>query len=274
MLTFTCPVCSLPLHSDGSCCRCQKGHSFDIARGGWVNLLISKQSGSKRHGDDAMMINARSAFLGKGWYTPLLDGLWTLLEPHVGQGIRILDAGCGDGWYLAGLLERLSENGLAAEALGIDISRDAVRAAARRCGSDASFAVAGVTALPVSDGSCDLILSLFAPVCLSEFGRVLRRGGLLLRAHPLERHLYALKQAVYDTPIENPPEIFEPEGFRCIGSLEVRFDMPFTDNADIRALFAMTPYYYKTSAADQAKLDGISSLTVQAEFGVNIYEKE
>lgn len=273
MFTFTCPVCGQPLVSDGVCCRCQKGHSFDIARGGWVNLLISKQSGSKRHGDDGLMVRARSAFLSKGWYTPLLEGIWSLLEPRARQGMRILDAGCGEGWYLEGLTGLLLENGLTSEALGIDISRDAVKAAARRC-PEASFAVAGVNALPVTDGSCDLILSLFAPVCLPEFSRSLHRGGLLLRAHPLERHLYELKEAVYDRPIENPPEDFRPEGFRLTDSTEVRFEMPLSCEDDIKALFTMTPYYYKTSAADQAKLDSLSSLTVSAEFGVCLYEKE
>ena len=118
MFTFTCPVCSQPLSSDGVCCRCPKGHSFDIARGGWVNLLINKQSGSKRHGDDALMIRSRTAFLNRGWYSPLLEGIWSLLEEHVHQGMRILDAGCGDGWYLEGLITRMADCGLTAEALG------------------------------------------------------------------------------------------------------------------------------------------------------------
>lgn len=273
MLTFTCPVCSLPLTAAEGTCRCPKGHSYDIARGGWVNLLISRQSGSKRHGDDAMMIRARSEFLGRGWYTPLLDGIRSLVLPRAVQNLRVLDAGCGDGWYLAGLLESLRGEGIAPQALGIDISRDAVKAAARRC-PDASFAVAGVTALPVADSSCDLVMSLFAPVCLPEFSRVLNKGGLLVRAHPLERHLYSLKAAVYDRPIENPPEHFEPEGFRLVDETQVKFVMPLDSNADIKALFAMTPYYYKTSASDQAKLDTLTHLEMEAEFGVCLYEKE
>ncbi len=273
MFTFTCPVCSIPLVSDGVSLRCESGHCFDIARGGWVNLLINKQSGSKRHGDDALMIRARTAFLDKGWYTPLLEGIWSLLEARVRPGTRILDAGCGDGWYLKGLTDRMAESGLASEALGIDISRDAVKAAARRC-ADASFAVAGVTALPAADSSCDLILSLFAPVCLPEFSRVLGRDGMMIRAYPLERHLYELKAAVYDRPIENPPERFSADGFRLIDSAEARFNMPLETKEDIKALFAMTPYYYKTSAADQAKLEHLDRLTVTAEFGICLYGKE
>ncbi len=277
MLSFTCPVCSQSLEKDGGSLRCPGGHCFDIARGGWVNLLISKQSGSKRHGDDALMVRARSEFLGAGWYSPLLDSITSMIscrggELSSGGCIRILDAGCGEGWYLAGLLQKLSQSGINAEAMGIDISRDAVKAAARRC-PDASFAVAGVTALPAADESCDIVLSLFAPVCLSEFLRVLRPGGMLLRVHPLEKHLYALKEAVYDRPVENPPEHFEPGGFLPVDSAEVRFEMPLNSGADIRALFAMTPYYYKTSAADQAKLEQVEKLTVQAEFGVNLYKK-
>ncbi len=273
MFTFTCPVCSRPLAGEGGCLKCAAGHSYDIARGGWVNLLIQRQSGSKRHGDDAMMVRARSEFLGAGHYSPLLEQMWAMLEERVVQDMHILDAGCGEGWYLRGLLEKLAEAGLTAQALGIDISRDAVKAAARSC-PDGSFAVAGVTALPVENSSCDLLLSLFAPVCMPEFARVLRRGGLLLRVHPLERHLYALKEAVYDRPVENPPEHFLPEGFRLADSAEVRFDMQLESSAEIRALFAMTPYYYKTSASDQSKLDRLERLTVQAEFGVSLYEKE
>ena len=273
MFTFTCPVCSLPLTAADGVYRCDGGHCFDIARGGWVNLLISRQSGSKRHGDDAMMVRARSEFLGGGWYTPLLESILSLVSPRAVQDIRILDAGCGEGWYLAGLLEGLRREGVSPQALGIDISRDAVKAAARRC-PDGAFAVAGVTALPAGNRSCDLIMSLFAPVCLPEFRRVLADGGLLVRAYPLERHLYSLKAAVYDTPVENPPECFEPEGFRLIDEARVKFTMPLRSNAHIKALFAMTPYYYKTSAADQAKLDTLDSLDVEAEFGVCLYEKE
>jgi len=273
MFTFTCPVCSLPLLPEGGSLRCSRGHCYDIARGGWVNLLISKQSGSKRHGDDALMVRARSEFLGRGWYSPLLECIREMVIRRACGSVNILDAGCGEGWYLAGLLQGLADAGIDAHALGIDISRDAVRAAARRC-PEAAFAVAGVNALPVADSSCGLILSLFAPVCLPEFSRALCPGGLLLRVHPLERHLYALKEAVYDRPIENPPERFEPEGFRLADSAEVRFDMPLDSNDDIRALFAMTPYYYKTSAADQAKLEDIERLTVQAEFGVCLYERK
>lgn len=277
MFSFSCPVCSLPLGADGGSLRCAGGHCFDIARGGWVNLLISRQSGSKRHGDDALMVRARSEFLGGGWYSPLLECILSMVGRHAADytsgSMHILDAGCGEGWYLAGLMQGLAGAGVPAEALGIDISRDAVKAAARRC-PQASFAVAGVTALPVADRSCDLILSLFAPVCLPEFSRVLRPGGMLLRVHPLEKHLYALKEAVYDRPLENPPEHFEAEGFRLADSAEVRFEMPLEKNADIKALFAMTPYYYKTSAADQAKLESLERLTVQAEFGVCLYEKE
>lgn len=273
MFSFICPICRKPLESDGRACRCESGHSYDLARSGWVNLLVGKQSGQKRHGDDGMMIAARSAFLGKGWYKPLLDAIGDMLEGRAEQGMSILDAGCGDGWYLAGLLERLAGQGLTVGALGVDISRDAVKASARRL-PDAGFAVASVADLPLDNGSCDLVLSIFAPDSTAEFRRVLHRGGLYLRVSPLERHLFALKQAVYDLPRENPPEQFEPEGFRLLDSAEVRYGMALDSGEDIRALFAMTPYYYKTSAADQHKLDGLEELAVQAEFRVALYEKE
>ena len=271
MYGFVCPVCGSPLAVQDRSLRCESGHCYDIARSGYVNLLMSNQSG-KRHGDDAFMVRARRDFLDKGYYAPLREAVCDSILSRARQGIRLLDAGCGDCWYNAGVLEALAREGIAAEALGVDISRDALKIAARRT-SDAALAVASVYSLPVADSSCDVVLNIFSPLAEKEFARVLRAGGVLIRALPLERHLFGLKQAVYDTPYLNPPAEKEVEGFTLSDWREVRYELRLSDSADIMNLFAMTPYYYKTGESDQRRLAQRTELVTEIEFGVGVYEK-
>ena len=273
MFGFVCPVCGEALSSDGKSLRCSKGHCYDIARGGYVNLLMSNAPGAKRHGDDAMMIKARRDFLEKGYYAPLRDAICRVLAPFLESGASVLDAGCGDGWYTAALAEHLAQEGAAADILGVDISRDALNAAARRSG-EIGLAVASVYKLPVAEKSCSAVLSIFAPLAQEEFARVLKDNGLLLRVVPLEEHLWELKQAVYDVPRENPPDTETVQGFELAASEEVRYAINLQSNEDICNLFAMTPYYYKTGQKDQEKLQHIGQLEVRAAFGIRLWRKK
>ena len=273
MLGFVCPVCGEALSLDGKSLRCGKGHCYDIARGGYVNLLMSNAQGGKRHGDDALMIKARRDFLEKGYYTPLRDAVCRVLTSFLAQGATVLDAGCGDGWYTAALASHLAQEGIAADILGIDISRDALKAAARRS-EEIGLAVASVYKLPVANGSCSAVLSIFAPLAEEEFARVLADNGLLLRVVPLEEHLWELKQAVYDVPRENPPDTETVQGFELAASEDVRYSINLQSNEDICNLFGMTPYYYKTGQNDQNKLRNIEQLEVKAAFGIRLWRKK
>lgn len=267
MPTLCCPVCALPLAQEGRALRCEKGHSFDLARQGYVNLLLSNRSSAKRHGDDRLMVEARSAFLEKGYYACLRQALCELALALCPEQVSLLDVGCGEGWYTAGVKESLEAAGRPCDALGIDISRQALIAAARRRAS-LSLAVGSVNALPVAEGSCDLLLNVFAPHDEAEFRRVLRPGGVLLKAVPLPEHLMELKAAVYERPYANPEPVFAPEGFAPLERREVRAGLHLPCPEDIRALFHMTPYYYKTGREDQAKLDKLEELDTTAAFCV------
>ena len=92
---FTCPVCKGGLVGKQTA-KCLQGHSFDVARQGHLNLLMSNAKG-KRHGDDSAMVQARSRFLDKGYYAPLRDKISEVL----GSGHTVLDSGCGEGYYTA-----------------------------------------------------------------------------------------------------------------------------------------------------------------------------
>src|ERR1700733_13006796 len=122
-----CPVgdCRLPLARDNGSVHCARGHSFDIARSGYINLLQPQERRSKQPGDAPAAVEARQRLHDRGVTGPLLDAIAAAL-PAASEDV-VLDAGCGDGFYLGNLAQRA---GL--EAHGLDISIPAVRAAARR----------------------------------------------------------------------------------------------------------------------------------------------
>ena len=272
MAELKCPVCRGALMLGGKTYRCEKGHSFDIAKSGYVNLLLSSAQG-KRHGDDKLMVIARRNLLGKGYYDPLANEIAACVDEYTGSELKLLDAGCGEGKYTLDVLSRLESSGKRADIVGIDISKDALQYASKRSKA-VTLAVASSAALPVGDESMDVVLNIFSPFMEKEFYRVLKSGGILLRAYPLRRHLWELKKLIYDTPYANPEEDMSAEGFAIIDSREVQYRITLDNNEDIMSLFKMTPYYYKTGKADQQKAENAQSLDTALEFGVIIYRRK
>ena len=266
---FTCPVCGKPLHGDKTF-KCENNHSYDKNKHGYLNLLMSNTASSKRHGDDKLMVASRSRFLDKGYYEPVRQALTQALLAHAADGMRVLDAGCGEGWYTAHFARALAD--YAPEVAGVDISRDALRRAAKRGLSH--LAVASTARLPAENGSCRAVLNVFSPPELREFHRVLAPDGVLIRALPMEDHLLGLKQAVYDKPLRNPPPPTQLEGYHLLQATPVQYTLTLDDPEDIWSLFSMTPYYYKTGKADQEKLRALTHLTTQVEILILTYSKE
>lgn len=273
MFEFICPVCKRPLLREDRTLKCENRHSYDLSKQGVVNLLMSQRSAAKRHGDDKLMVRARKAFLDGGFYTPLLKKVEETAIKYAPDCVTLLDVGCGECWYTAHVFAALKTGGKTVTAGGVDISKEALAAGAKRCG-ELGLAVASAAGLPVRDGSCDMLLNLFAPFHQGEFSRVLRDGGIMIRAAVLEKHLWELKQAVYDHPYENQPESTALDGFQLLSYEEVKGQIHLANSAQIDALFKMTPYYYKTGVKDQEKLSRLEELTTRTEFAVTAYRKE
>ncbi len=264
-MMFRCPVCREPLQKQEKQYRCKSGHSFDIARSGYVNLLLD--NGRGRHGDDKKMVAARSAFLEKGFYRPLCDKTVELCVQYAVEGGVLADCGCGECYYTAAVAQQVPM-----QVYGIDISKAALAAGARRSRM-LRLAVASSKALPFADAGVDIVLNLFSPLQAEEFYRVLKPGGILIRAIPLERHLMQLKCRIYEKPYENKPENRNIPGFSLLEERAVQYEFFLKSNEDIRNLFQMTPYYYKTGRNDQAKLAGLNELTCTAAFGLLAYRR-
>lgn len=270
---FVCPVCGENLILTDSTYRCKNAHAFDCAKSGYVNLLQSQKSSKKRHGDDKLMVRSRVEFLEKGYYQPLLDGILEQCAALPGKMVHMVDVGCGEGWYTDGVFRFLRERGTVVRAEGIDISKDALMALCKRNAYIAA-AVASVNRLPIESDSTDLILNLFAPHDAPEFARILKKGGVWLHAVPLEKHLFDLKAAIYDKPYENKVLLPEFDEFVLEKRVDIQSRITLPCHADIENLFRMTPYYYKTSVADQQKLAALDTLSTQIEFAILVYRKK
>ncbi len=263
-----CPVCHAEMALDGGCLCCHgtRRHCFDLASAGYVNLASAKASGG---GDDAELIRARTAFLEAGHYAPLARQMTALLETYAPHGC-VLDAGCGEGYYTG----EMARAGL--RAVGIDLSKRGVLHAAKsakRAGTGAFFAVAGIFDLPLRDASVDAVTSMFAPVSEAEFSRVLKPGGVLLLAGAGAEHLYSLKKVLYDTVYYNEPRADLPCEMELLETKRVRY-VAEMDNADLAALFAMTPYFYRTSEEGKARLAATHALGVDVDVEIAVYRKK
>lgn len=261
-----CPVCQGPLLLMGRTLSCPKGHSFDLAREGYANLLAIQKKHAADPGDGKEMVRARRAFLSAGHYAPLMHGLADLCAglPHS----TIVDAGCGDGSYDRFLYEALGEP----QIVGFDLSKEAVRLAAKLL-PQAAFCVGGSFSAPVRDGWADLLLNIFSPFAGQEFLRMLRPGGHLVYAVPTARHLHGLKEVLYKTPYENEVRQTEYEGFAFVEEREVTPTLTL-EGESVQQLFAMTPYYWNTPADGAARLADCRTLTTEIGFRYLVYRKE
>ncbi|MBE6554611.1 MAG: methyltransferase domain-containing protein [Ruminococcaceae bacterium] len=265
--SLKCPICGSEMKREEKSLICVGGkrHCFDLAAQGYVNLASSRAAGG---GDDAALIRARTAFLSAGHYAPFAERIVALLKEHA-KGDRVVDAGCGEGYYTC----RVAQSGF--YVYGFDLSKRGVREGAKnatRIGANAFFGVAGIFDLPLKDESADAVISLFAPIAEHEFLRVLRPGGILIAAGAGEDHLLSLKRVLYDTPRKNDLRADLPHGMEPLHSETLAFTMHLS-REDAANLFAMTPYYYRTSLLGKEALAALPSLECEAEMDIRVYRK-
>ena len=266
-MELLCPICGELLSKQDKSYRCPEGHSFDIARQGHVNLLPVQNKRSLNPGDTAQQVAGRRAFLDGGFYAPIRDALCALATDHGCCG-PILDIGCGEGYYSAGLAKVLG-----AELLGLDISKEAVRYAAGRY-KEATWICASAAHLPVKDQSFGLITSLFALTMPEEFKRVLRTDGAYIQVLAAEDHLMGLKNIIYPE-LHHKEKFSTPEipGFRLAESRALRFSFT-AEGVQVQNLLGMTPHVYRISKEGADRLRQTQTLTDTASCVLNLYLPE
>lgn len=270
-MSLVCPVCGAALACGGGACRCEKGHSFDRARSGYINLFLDPSS--RGHGDDKAMLRARRAFLEAGWYAPLAEAVSREAARRLPPGGSLTDAGCGEGYYTEAVLNALAAAGKAHSAFAFDISKEAARMTAVRLRDRAAVFVASAYHVPLASASQDLVLSLFSPYARAEFARILKPGGVLLRLVPAPDHLWELKEALYEAPRRNAPDPEEADPFfESAAEIPVRRRMRLSGEI-LQDLFEMTPYAKKTAPADREKLRALDAMSVTMSCKVLLSKK-
>lgn len=236
-----CPVCQANLELSERPRRaliCPAGHSFDAARQGYFNLLTGK--GTVFEADSAEMVAAREEFLGAGHYRPLADALSAAAAPYLcGDGAVVFDAGTGSGYYLHTILEQNK-----ADAIGLDISKFALRRAAR-LNPDAANLVWDIwRPLPIADNSIDVVTVVFAPRNPPEFARILHADGSLIVVTPRPGHLAEIAERTGMLGIEQGKaerlSDAMAEGFEPTGNHDLDIDLEL-NGAQLANLAYMGP---------------------------------
>lgn len=265
-----CPVCHEPLVDDERGAACTGGHRFDRAREGYLYLLRSSKSGDSM-GDPKSQARSRRDFLNRGYYAPLRDAMVELVRERVsGRAasangpMTLLDICCGEGYYTSAMG---AVPGV--DAYGFDLGKEMVRLAAKR--GDATYFVANMKDIPVADGAFDMVTELFAPFNEREFARVLAPEGSLYTVVPGARHLFGLKEVLYDTPYLNDEKLPQTTELKLVGTQRVSANITLQTQADIEAVFQMTPYYYRTRPADKERLANLDTLQTDIDFIIAEY---
>ena len=262
-----CPVCGESFDISANCLSCRNGHSFDIAKENYVNLLAGRHKSGDAIGDNRQMAHSRKSFLDKDFYFPLARALGNILSER--EKSTVLDICCGEGYYTEKIISMCPDN----DYYGFDLSKEMVRLAAkRRCG--ASFFVANIADIPLAENSVDFAFHLFAPFQANEFHRILRPGGTLVTAIPGKRHLFGLKSILYDSPYENDEKLPDIGRLAVNDVIRVSSEIALSDPEDIMSLLRMTPYYYHTPTAGLERLTKLSEMTTEIEFLLIKCEKQ
>lgn len=251
---------------------CKNNHSFDISKDNYLNLILQNKGKKNPSGDNKEMINARNYFLNKGYYDILKKNLCNISAKYAEDFPVIIDAGCGEGYYIAHITDFLLCNGKSPQVFGIDISKSAIKKAAKRT-KDVTFMVVNAFDIPIFINSIDIVFSIFAPIAKEEFKRILKLDGYLIIVSPGKEHLFELKTFLYDKAYLNEQNEEKIEGFEMLKTITESNNIEINNKEDINNLFLMTPYYWKTSIESSNKLKELESLKTKIQFNISIYKK-
>ncbi|MBL1076124.1 methyltransferase domain-containing protein [Nocardia sp. 2] len=274
---LACPECGQDLTARDRSLRCARGHSFDIARQGYVSLLTG--AATKMTGDTPEMLDARAAFQGVGHFAPIAGALARTMAsvpvrtPDSAPAAAVLEIGAGTGYYLAAILDARPE----ARGLALDVSKAAARRAARahpRAGSVLADAWRG---LPVRDGVMDAVVAVFAPRNAAEIARVLTPEGRFVVVTPTSRHLAELIAPLGMVSVDAAKEdrLAESLGerFELLDRNRVEYSMNLT-HTDIANVAGMGPSAHHAAAERAERITALPEVSaVTASVTVSVYRR-
>jgi 23S rRNA (guanine745-N1)-methyltransferase len=265
--SLACPHDGLPLSVQDKCVVCPSGHSFDRAKRGYLNLLPVNQKRSKDPGDSQEMIAARNRFLERGYYLPLAQSLAE--NSRLNNAVSLLDAGCGEGYYLRQLEQQFPQT--VWKGVGLDISKPAIDSAAK-FDKGFQYLVASNAHIPLLDNSVDVVWCVFGFANFDEFRRVLTPGGRLIMADPGPEHLIELREIIYPHINDKHSARDIPAGFQHHSEQHLTGKMDL-DASAIVDLLLMTPHLYRANPAGRAAAAALAQLVCRFDIHVRVFTK-
>ena len=263
-MSYSCPLCHAPLERRDNSYICPQRHQFDLAKEGYVNLLPVQFKRSRDPGDSAEMMQARRAFLDAGHYQPLRGAICAYLQTFAPTDL--LDIGCGEGYYTHAFAA------IAAHSWGLDVSKSAIRAAAKRY-PQVSFCVASSQRLPFENASLDAIVRIYAPCNALELARVVRPGGWVITATPGPRHLMELKGLIYDDVRLHAQSREEMAGFTLRHQQQLAYPMQL-NGSEAEALLQMTPFAWRAKPPVREALRQQALFDCQTDFAIHCWQRD
>jgi 23S rRNA (guanine745-N1)-methyltransferase len=290
---YSCPVCKQALNikvsdlASENSLGCEQGHNFDRHKKGYINLLLAQNKKSKQPGDDSKMVAGRRAFLNAGYYQAFADKIADLIiafDPKT-----ILDAGCGEGFYLNNIITKANPKALDFTlqndsclnintdviGFGFDISKPAIAAAASKY-KNIEWAVASSARAPYQSAVFDCILSVFSRVESDEFARLLKVGGIVVYAGPGPDHLLALRELIYPEvnayQAQKHADYFS-DNFTLLEQVSLKIPLSINSNEQIMNLLSMTPHGQRINIDAEKRLNVTQTLNDQADFLIYVYQK-
>ncbi|MGB0835611.1 MAG: 23S rRNA (guanine(745)-N(1))-methyltransferase [Psychrobium sp.] len=267
-MIYQCPLCQSALHLSNNDKQliCNKNHSFDRAKQGYFNLLPVQNKKSKQPGDSKEMIAAREAFLAGNYYQQLASALESLVNSLVTEKACILDIGCGEGYYSRVISEN---NGW--QHFGFDISKPAVMKAAKK-DTAGEYAVASSEAMPFSNECLDVAFKVYAPVNDAELLRVLKNGGHFINVTPAPRHLWQLREFIYQEVRPHQTQDTRFTGLERVNSEHLTYKITPTADDCIR-LLDMTPFAWKATPEIREKIKAACPFDIELDFLITLFNK-
>lgn len=257
-MKLICPKCHAKLKAYDKSCVCENHHSFDYSKYGYLNLSLNQKAA--QHGDNKEMTLARTSFLNHGHYSFLKDFLNQLIEQK--KANILVDLGCGEGYY--------TKSFQAIEKYGIDLSKESLKHASKN-DKTTQYILSSIFKIPLSDECADTVITCFAPAANSEINRILKKDGYFIFVTPGAKHLWELKEILYETPYLNTIKELHTD-LTFVDQIEISNQF-HAEKEDIQNIFQMTPYCYKTGIQGNQKIKQLSALDITANFIIRIYQK-
>jgi len=271
---LVCPICKQSLNKiiEERSYKCRSNHSYDIAKQGYTNLLISNQKKSNHPGESKEMIRIRREFLDKGYYKIISDKLNEISKEYlIIENGTVLDLGCGEGYYLNQMEQFFLTNYKTLDFYGLDISKEALKLAGIR-NKSIEWVVSSSFATPFKEKSIDLLISVFSPISDDECKRLITKDGCFIRVLPNSDHLIELREIIYDKLEERREGKINSESLHCIHESNAKYNINL-EQEDLLKLLQMTPHYWKTTPENKKKVLEIKELSVTIDMNISVFRR-